>query len=42
MADNIKLLKLYTIDNVFIEDLKKNVDPHVFANTDPYYKHSRK
>ena len=42
MSDKYELLKLYTIDDKYIEDLKNHVDPHIFANTDPYYRHSRK
>ncbi len=40
-ADN-NLLKLYTIDDDFINDLRKNVNEHIFANIDPRYRHSRK
>ncbi len=36
------LLKLYSINDDYINDLKNNVDCHVFANLDPHYSHARK
>ena len=41
MADK-ETLRLYSVDDSFIKDLRDNVDGHVFANIDPNYNHSRK
>ena len=41
MADK-ETLRLYSVDDSFIKDLRDNVDGHVFANIDPNYDHSRK
>ncbi len=41
MEDN-KTLKIYTVDDMFVKDMKENVDKHVFANEDPKYIHARK
>ncbi len=35
-------IKLYTVDNDYIQYLRINVSEHVFANQDPVYKHTRK
>ena len=42
MIDNDDYLKLYIVDDDYINDLKTNVNTHVFANDDPSYNHSRK
>lgn len=35
-------LRLYTLNDDFIEDLRNNVSEHVFSNDDPNYHHTRK
>lgn len=36
------LLRLFTVDDEYIKELRDNVDSHVFANLDPRYNYSRK
>ena len=40
--NNKYFLKLYTVDDAYIQDLQNNLDEHVFSNIDPKYVHSRK
>lgn len=40
--NNEGFLKLYIVEDDYIQDLQTNIDVHVFANIDSKYVHSRK
>ena len=42
MSEMVELYKLYEVDDNFIQDLRQNVDSHVFSNINPNYNHTRK
>ena len=35
-------LKLYSVDNAYIDYLRSSVSEHIFSNEGPFYRHSRK
>lgn len=42
MSEQTEVLKLYMVDDSFIQDIHDNLNQHVFSNVNPGYNHTRK